>query len=133
MLPLFIGFFVVSIATHKIENLSFVGGLVATALIAIPYAGLWLCVSLLLPHHGTGWQALLPGAILFALGVEVLQFIIAYIVAPQMSSKQGSYGALGIAAALLFALYLLSRLIIATAVVNATLSARRARPAERAS
>jgi uncharacterized BrkB/YihY/UPF0761 family membrane protein len=127
VLPLFVGLFVISSATHKVGDFSFVGGLVATALIAIPYASLWLCISILLPHHGTGWRALVPGAILFAFGVEVLQFVVVYVVAPQLSSKQGSYGALGVAAALLFALYLLSRLVIATAVVNATLAARRAR------
>ena len=46
---------------------------------------------------------------------------IAYVIAPQAASKQGTYGSLGIAAALLLGLFLISRLITATAVLNAVL------------
>jgi len=53
--------------------------------------------------------------------------VTAYVIAPQAVSKQGTYGSLGIAAALLLGLYLISRLVVATAVVNATLAGRRAR------
>lgn len=51
----------------------------------------------------------------------------AYVLAPYASSKQGTYGSLGIAAALLLGLFLASRLMVAAAVVNATLVARRTR------
>ena len=39
-------------------------------------------------------------------------------------AKEGTYGALGVAAALLVGLFLISRLAVATAVLNATLSER---------
>jgi hypothetical protein len=41
------------------------------------------------------------------------------------SSKQGTYGAIGLAAAILLGLYFITRLVVATAVVNATLWERR--------
>ena len=34
--------------------------------------GWWLLVSLQLPHRGTSWRALVPGAILVAVGLELL-------------------------------------------------------------
>jgi uncharacterized BrkB/YihY/UPF0761 family membrane protein len=96
-------------------------GLISTLLVALPYTGLWLLVSLRLPHRDALWTALLPGALLFGLGLEILHVIGAYFIAPYAITKQGTYGALGVAAALLLGLFFLSRLIVAAAVLNATL------------
>jgi uncharacterized BrkB/YihY/UPF0761 family membrane protein len=96
-------------------------GVLSTAAVALPYAGLWLLESNRLPHRGVAWTALLPGAILFGVGLELLHVVTAYVIEPWAVAKQGTYGALGVAAALLFGLFLLSRLIVAAAIVNATL------------
>ena len=96
-------------------------GVLASIVIAVPYAALWLAVSLRLPHRGARWTALIPGALLFGLGIEVLHLVAAYLLVPYAVSKQGTYGALGAAAALLFALYLISRLVVVSAALNATL------------
>ncbi len=72
---------------------------------------------------------MLPGAALFAVGLEVLHAVIVYVITPWAIAKQGTYGALGVAAALLVGLFLIGRLVVAAAVVNATLWERRARPA----
>jgi membrane protein len=93
------------------------------------YAGLWLLVSVRLPHHGTHWTALIPGALVFGVGIELLQVVIAYFITPYAIAKQGTYGALGVAAALLVTLFMISRLIVGAAVVNATLSERGAHTA----
>ena len=53
-----------------------------------------------------------------------------YFLAPQASSKQGTYGSLGLAALLLLGLFLISRLMIGTAVLNATLWTRHKRSLE---
>jgi uncharacterized BrkB/YihY/UPF0761 family membrane protein len=71
------------------------------------------------------WTALIPGCVLFGIGVESLHVVAAYAFAPWAASRQGTYGALGIAAALLFGLFLVSRLMVAAAVLNATLGDRR--------
>jgi hypothetical protein len=55
----------------------------------------------------------------------LLHLVLVYVIAPWAAAKQGTYGALGGAAALLVGLFLISRLIVASAVVNATLWERR--------
>ena len=102
-------------------------GLVATLLALAFYSGIWLLITVRLPHRGTEWTALVPGALVFGIGLEVLQVVAAYFITPYAIAKQGTYGALGAAAALLFGLFLISRLIVASAVVNATLWERQAR------
>jgi uncharacterized BrkB/YihY/UPF0761 family membrane protein len=104
-------------------------GVLATLLATLPYAGIWLVVSLQLPHRNADLGALLPGALLFGLGVEIFHLFAAYVFVPYVAAKQGTYGALGAAAALLFGLFLLSRLVVAAAIVDATLWERRNRPA----
>jgi membrane protein len=99
-------------------------GLLATLATFGGYAGLWLLVSLQLPRRGD-WRALVPGALLFGVGLEVLDVVVAYVITPWALARQGTYGALGIAAALLLGLFLVSRLAVAAAVVNATLWERR--------
>ena len=96
-------------------------GVPVTLLTMLPYAGLWLLISLRLPHRDAPWVALVPGALFVGLGLEVLHFVGAYIIAPLAISKRGTYGALGLAAGILFGLYLISRLIVGAAVMNATL------------
>jgi len=106
------------------------GGLLVTLLVPIVYGALWLLVSERLPHRTATRRDLLPGAVLFGLGIEVLQVVGAYFIAPQAESRQSTYGSLGIAAALLLGLFLISRLLIGTAVVNSTLVRRRELAAE---
>jgi uncharacterized BrkB/YihY/UPF0761 family membrane protein len=105
-------------------------GLLGTLLAILPFAGLWLLVSMGLPHRDAPWTALIPGALVFGLGCELLQVVLAYFLVPYALAKQGTYGALGVAAALLFGLYLISRLVVASAVVNATLWERRSSAAD---
>jgi uncharacterized BrkB/YihY/UPF0761 family membrane protein len=102
-------------------------GVVATLLAMLPYAGLWLLASIGLPHRGASWLTLVPGALLFGVCVEVLNIVAVYVFGPYAVAKQGTYGALGAAAALLLGLYFLSRIVVISAVLNATLWVRRER------
>ena len=126
---LILGFLVATIFASWVRARSEGIGVLSTLLAALPYAGLWLLVSLRLPHRDAPLSALLPGAAVFAIGVELLHIAAAYLLEPYLVSKQGTYGALGVAAALLFGLFLFSRLIVAAAVVDATLWERRTRAA----
>jgi uncharacterized BrkB/YihY/UPF0761 family membrane protein len=128
LLALLLAYGVVSTGASAIRAWSSGLGLVATLFALVFYAGLWLLVSVRLPHHGTHWTALIPGALLFGVGIELLQVVIAYFITPYAIAKEGTYGALGVAAALLVALFMVSRLVVGAAVVNATLSERHARP-----
>jgi uncharacterized BrkB/YihY/UPF0761 family membrane protein len=100
-------------------------GVLTTVLVAVAYAGAWLAISVRLPHRGADWRWLVPGALAFGLGVELLQVLAAYVLAPYALNKQGTYGVLGLAAALLVGLFVVSRLMVGAAVVNATLWERR--------
>jgi uncharacterized BrkB/YihY/UPF0761 family membrane protein len=103
------------------------GAIIATLLDWIVFAGLWLLIASEMPHRSTPLRALVPGAILFGIGIQILGAVITYFIAPWAADKQGTYGALGLAAALLLGLFFISRLMIATAVLNATLWERRTR------
>jgi uncharacterized BrkB/YihY/UPF0761 family membrane protein len=102
-------------------------GILATLIATLPFGAIWLLVSVNLPHRGSSWRELIPGAILFAVGAEVIQIGAAYLLVPYAIAKQGTYGALGVAAALLLALFFISRLIVGSAILNATLFDRRVR------
>jgi len=105
-------------------------GLVATVLVALGFAGLWLWTSIQLPHRDAGWMDLLPGAIAVGVGFGILQMAAAYLLAPYALEKQGTYGALGLAAAVLLSLWALGRLVIGGAEINATLWERKRRETE---
>ena len=102
-------------------------GLLAGLIIALPFAGLWLLIALRLPHRDAPWSALVPGALLMGVGAQILHAATVYFIVPLALNKQGTYGALGLAAALLLAFFFFGRLIVGSAVVNATLWERHAR------
>jgi uncharacterized BrkB/YihY/UPF0761 family membrane protein len=127
LLGLLLCFGAVSVTASALRTSSTEVGVLGTLLAVVPYAALWVLVSLQLPHRDAPWTALLPGAVVFGLGVQVFHGVIAYVITPLALAKQGTYGALGIAAALLFGLFLISRLVVGAADVNATLWERRTR------
>jgi uncharacterized BrkB/YihY/UPF0761 family membrane protein len=120
----------VSAAASALRSWSTIPGLAATVVAVAPYAGLWLVIALRLPHGEAPWTALVPGALVYGVGTEIVHGVIAYVITPWALAKQGTYGALGLAAALLLCLFLISRLVVSSAVVNATLweRSRTARP-----
>jgi uncharacterized BrkB/YihY/UPF0761 family membrane protein len=128
LLVLLLCFPVATVVASSVRAWSPGPGLLASLLTVLPYAGLWLLISLRLPHRAAAWTDLIPGALLFGVGIEAIQLAGAYVLAPYALAKQGTYGALGVAAVLLFTLYLASRLAVGAAVLNATLWERRAHP-----
>ena len=101
----------------------------ALSLVLIPASfvlvgGAWLGLSLLLPHAGARWQALVPGAALLAVGHAVIQIATVYYFAPKLTKSSTLYGSLGTAATLLLWLYVVARIIVAAAFLNAALSRR---------
>jgi uncharacterized BrkB/YihY/UPF0761 family membrane protein len=132
LLVLMLSFGAVATVASALRSWSSAPGLLATLLSLGAYSGLWLLISLQLPHRGSDWTALIPGAVLFGVGIDVLNVVIAYVITPWALAKQGTYGALGVAAALLVALFMVSRLAVAAAVVNATLWERGLRASARA-
>jgi membrane protein len=108
-------------------------GLVVTLASLFGFFAVWLGAELLLPHEDAPWTALVPGATLFALGVQLVHLATALFIAGRVERASETYGSLGVAFTLLFWLYVVSRVIVASAMLNAALWEERrgsaARPA----
>jgi uncharacterized BrkB/YihY/UPF0761 family membrane protein len=96
------------------------------------YAAAWFLVSLLLPHRRAPWTALLPGAAVFAIGVEILHLVTVYYLTRKVSSSTSLYGPVGGAIGILLWAYLFGRLTVAAAVVNSSLWSRKSSSAREA-
>jgi membrane protein len=100
------------------------GLIVTLSLIVVPQA-FWLVASQRLPHRAVGWLELVPGAVLVAIGVQGLHLFTTLFLGPKLTSATELYGALGIATTILFWLYIVGRLVIAGASLNASLYEQR--------
>ena len=86
-----------------------------------PLAGLWLLVSLHLPHRDAPWQALLPGALLVAIGFQVLHEVVVIYLVPELEKSTSLYGSLGAATTIIFFVYLVATLVVASPILNSSL------------
>jgi uncharacterized BrkB/YihY/UPF0761 family membrane protein len=95
-------------------------GVIPAILTTVVYIAGWLLASRALPHGDAPWQALLPGAILVGVGFEALHLVSAFYLGNKIASASETYGALGAAAAIIVWLYLFGRLMVASAMLNAS-------------
>lgn len=100
-------------------NVGAVPGLLATLATCAGFGLLWLWASAHLPSPDVPWTAFLPGAVIFAVGLEALQLMTVYYLADRLASQSELYGALGLAASLLFYLFLVGRGVVWSAELNA--------------
>jgi uncharacterized BrkB/YihY/UPF0761 family membrane protein len=103
------------------------GGLASLLVYLVLVGGAWLAVSTQLPHGEARWPRLLPGAVLFGIGLLFVNVFNVYVTTRLVENRANTYGALGVAAALLFSLVLVGRLMVISAELNAALSERHAR------
>ena len=103
------------------------GGLLALLVYVLLIGSAWLAVSLQLPHRQTTWHQLVPGAVLVGVGFLVVSIFNIYVTTRLVEGRADTYGALGIATALLFSLVLVGRLMVVAAELNASLAERRQR------
>jgi uncharacterized BrkB/YihY/UPF0761 family membrane protein len=101
------------------------GGLAALLVYLVAVGGAWLAVSYYLPHRRVHWTRLIPGSALFGVGLLVVNVFNVYVTTRLVENRANTYGALGIAAALLFSLVIVGRLIVVAAELNASLDERR--------
>jgi uncharacterized BrkB/YihY/UPF0761 family membrane protein len=102
-----------------------VGGLSALVVYTALTGAAWLALSLELPHGDAPWTALLPGALLFGAGLLTVSLFNVYVTTRLVENRADTYGALGVAAALLFSLVLVGRVVVVAAELNALLARRR--------
>mgnify|MGYP003115548676 CR=1 FL=1 len=111
--------FVASFAVTTVLN--FLPGFLAPASILIGLAvnlGLFLWTYSELGRLPVGWRALLPGALICAVGFEVLKVVGAIYVPKLVANSSALYGSLGVVIALLAWLAFFGRLLVYGAVVN---------------
>jgi uncharacterized BrkB/YihY/UPF0761 family membrane protein len=101
-------------------------GIVLTLLLIVVYGAAALAVVGRLPHGEAPVSALVPGALLVAVGTQALHVFVVFYLAPRLGRSSESYGALGAATTILLWLYVVARLITIAAFLNATLWERRA-------
>ena len=102
-------------------------GLLPTITLVVVYAAVALWMMKLLPHADAPLSALLPGAILVALGVQAMHLVVALYLGPKLGRSSELYGSLGVATVILLWLYLTARLLTASAFLNAALWERKRR------
>lgn len=87
-----------------------------TGLVAL---SIWM--QSVLPHpEGARWKAFVPGAIVLAVGVDLVRIVTQVYFAGRLGRVDDLYGALGLAAVFMAWLYLVGRLIVASFAVSAT-------------
>jgi uncharacterized BrkB/YihY/UPF0761 family membrane protein len=101
------------------------GGIAVLVVYVVLVGGAWLFVSLQLTHGHARWPALLPGSVVFGLGLLLVNVFNVYVTTRLVEGRADTYGALGIATALLFSLVLVGRVMIVSAELNALLDERR--------
>ena len=81
--------------------------------------GLWLLASLRLPRRDAPWTALVPGAATIAGGAVAIHLLTIYYLANKLATASALYGTLGLTATLLVYLFMIGRLIVIAAELNA--------------
>ena len=115
------------VATFLREQSGVLGSIVTVAGVALLFFLLWLHISERLPHRDVPRRALVPGAVLVALGLQGLHLFTALYLAGSAERATSVYGAIGAALAILLWLFIVARLMVASAILNAELLARRER------
>jgi uncharacterized BrkB/YihY/UPF0761 family membrane protein len=71
--------------------------------------------------EGVPWTAMIPGAILMTVGILAIRLATIVYFGPRLESSSDLYGGLGLAATFLLWLYVISRTLVASISLNATI------------
>lgn len=118
---------VVHQAAVRLEsNLPFFADPVVIAIEMTLLAVIMVRVFLALPHAPEAtWRGMVPGAVLFAVGILVTRVLTIYFFAGRLDRVDDLYGALGLASVFLAWLFIISRLFVAGVSINASVHTSR--------
>jgi uncharacterized BrkB/YihY/UPF0761 family membrane protein len=117
-----LGLLVTNAGAAQLREWPILGRIAAEVLTFGVYAATWLGLSALLPHGAVRVRALLPGAVLVAAGGIALHVAAAWYLIGRADRAAEVYGPLGVATVLLLWLFIFGRLVVASALLNASLS-----------
>lgn len=80
--------------------------------------GLWLWTFKVLANRDVGWKSLLPGAVMCAVGLEILKLVGSVYVPLAVRSASALYGTLGVIFSILAWLLFFGRLVVYSSVLN---------------
>ena len=100
-------------------------GLGFTLGLLVVFAGAHIWGSTLLPSRATHWRDFVPGAVLAAVGTQAVHLVAVFYLAPKLGRSSALYGTLGAATVVLLWLFLIARLLVGAAFLNAALWERR--------
>lgn len=112
------------VGVSAVDHQTLIGGILMLVVLVFGLAGVWLIVSLEVPHSTAGWTDLIPGSLFYAVGFTGVVIFNLVFLSNVIHSKTSTYGALGTAATLLLAFFFVGRVIVGAAVLNATLFER---------
>ncbi|HXY27557.1 MAG TPA: YihY/virulence factor BrkB family protein [Acidimicrobiales bacterium] len=113
---------VLSVAGNKLRSdLGLAGSLLVLVVLTAVSFAVWWWVSWQLPHAPMSPRRLVPGALFVALGTLVMHAFTTYVIGPYVAHKSHTYGAVGIALAVLLWVYVFGRIIVGSAGINVTL------------
>ena len=115
------------VGVSAVNHQTLIGAILTLLVFVFALAGLWLIVSLEVPHSNAGWTDLIPGSLFYAVGFTGVVIFNILILGYLIHSKTSTYGALGTAATLLLAFFFVGRVIVGAAGLNATLFERHSR------
>lgn len=116
-----------AVAVSAVNHQTAIGAIITLVVSVFGLAGIWLVVSLELPHSKARWAGLIPGSLFYAIGLIGVEIFNVLILGELLKSKSSTYGALGIASAVLLGFFFMGRVMVGAAVVNATLYERNSR------
>nr|QEO74450.1 hypothetical protein [uncultured bacterium] len=101
--------------------LNFLPGVAAPVAVVVALGvnlAFWMWTMRVLPNRTLPWRSLVPGALLGAVGLEVLKVVGAVYVPRAVASSSGLYGSIGVVFAVLAWLLVFGRLVVYAAVLN---------------
>jgi uncharacterized BrkB/YihY/UPF0761 family membrane protein len=116
-----------AVATWLRESSGLLGSITTIVAVGGVYFLVSMRISSVLPRRDVPARALVPGALLVAVGMQGLHLFTGYYLADRAERATSLYGAIGAALTLLLWLFIIARLLVAGAVLNAELSQREAR------
>jgi uncharacterized BrkB/YihY/UPF0761 family membrane protein len=113
----------VGLAVQALSPALFGGGplldLLVIILVTLAVAVLVVVAMHLLPHGGSGWTVVVPGALLVAVGLRGLSLATKVYFADHLDKVDTLYGGLGVAIVILLYLYLAARFFVWGQFLNA--------------